>query len=175
LSYAFNQREGSLGDEDRWTKVREIVREECERIEKRILDVLQKNVKTKIGFKNGFFTGLGEIEMAALEATYPAVSVKQEIRNAATWIVMNPTDAPRSNYGAFLNTWLRKGQNQHSLRSVPSHREEVKPKKACSYCSADATGTTSGILHCRDHTHDAMDGKPRRMLNVVAAPVAGRD
>ena len=156
--------------DDRWGRLEEIVR----RVVREELAALGKT-KSKIGFKNGFFTGLGEIEMAALEATYPAVDVKKEIRSAATWIVMNPTDAPRSNYGAFLNTWLRKGQNQHSLRSVPAAKPTPTPKKACSYCSDDATGSTSGILHCNKHIYDAMDGKPRRMLGVVPAPVAGRD
>jgi hypothetical protein len=92
-----------MGEEERWAKVRQIVREECERIRDDIVATLQKHTKSKIGFKNGFFTGLGEIEMAALEATYPAVDVKKEIREAATWIVMNPGDAPKSNYGAFVN------------------------------------------------------------------------
>ena len=163
-----------MGEEERWAKVRAIVREECERIRDEIVATLQKNSKSKIGFKNGFFTGLGEIEMAALEATYPAVDVKKEIRDAATWIVMNPGDAPKSNYGAFLNKWLTRHQNQHSLRSIPAREEPIK-KKACSYCSADATGSVGPILCCAAHTRDAMEGKPRRMLGVVPKAVAGPD
>jgi hypothetical protein len=164
-----------MGEEERWAKVRLIVREECERIRDEIVSTLQKHTKSKIGFKNGFFTGLGEIEMAALEATYPAVDVKKEIRDAATWIVMNPGDAPKSNFGAFLNKWLAKHQNQHSLRSIPLTPEQPKPKKACAYCSADSTGTVGGILCCGAHVRDAMEGKPRRMLGVVPKQVAGPD
>jgi len=159
-----------VAEEDRWAKLEEIVR----RVVREEVAVLGQKQRTKIGFKNGFFTGLGEIEMAALEATYPAVDVKQEIRNAATWIVMNPTDAPRTNFGAFLNSWLRKHQNQHSLRSIPTQREETK-KRACAYCPANATGTVSGIPCCSAHVHDAMEGKPRKMLGVVPKAVAGPD
>jgi hypothetical protein len=164
-----------MGEEERWAKVRQIVREECERIRDDIVATLQKHTKSKIGFKNGFFTGLGEIEMAALEATYPAVDVKKEIREAATWIVMNPGDAPKSNYGAFVNRWLSRHQNQHSLRSIPTRDELPKPKRACAYCQADATGSVGPIPCCAAHTRDAMEGKPRRMLGVVPKSVAGPD
>jgi hypothetical protein len=175
LCSGFTKGDDLMSEEERWAKVRLIVREECERIEERLMTVLQKPGKAKIGFKNGFFTGLGDIEMAALEATYPAVNVKDEIRSAATWIVMNPNDAPRSNYGGFLNTWLRKHQNQHSLRSVPQLKLEPPKKKACAYCPADATGSIGSILCCSAHVQDAMDQKPRRMLGVVPRPVAGND
>lgn len=157
--------------EDRWAKLEEIVRKV---VREELSTWSPQKAKSKIGFKHGLFTGLGEIEIAALEAAYPAVDIKAEIKQAAAWIITHHEDAPRSNFGAFLNTWLRKHQNQHSLRSVPAQREEIK-KKACSYCSSDATGSTSGILHCSLHTHEAMDGKPRRMLGIVPKPVAGSD
>lgn len=157
--------------EDRWAKLEEIVR----RVVREEIAHLKKEPKSKIGFKNGFFTGLGEIEVAALEAAYPAVNVKAQIQEAAAWIVLNPGDAPKSNYGAYLNTWLRKHQNQHSLRAIPNKPPQPAPKKACAYCSEDATGSVGGILHCRAHLHDAMDGKPRRMLGVVPKAVAGPD
>lgn len=157
--------------DDRWAKLEEIVRKV---VREELSTWNPQKQKSKIGFKNGYFTGLGEIEMAALEATYPGIDVKKEIRNAATWIVMNPNDAPRSNFGGYLNTWLRKHQMQHSLRSIPSSTQQ-QPKKACAYCSADSTGTVGGIPCCASHVRDALDGKPRRMLGVIAAPVAGRD
>ena len=48
-----------MGDEDRWAKVREIVREECERIESRILTVLERHgQKPKLGFLNGQWIGI---------------------------------------------------------------------------------------------------------------------
>ena len=37
------------------------------------------------------------------------------------------------------------------------------------------SGNVNGIPYCNDHSLDAMDMKPRRMLGVVAKPVAGRD
>jgi hypothetical protein len=74
-----------------------------------------------------------------------------------------------------VNTWLARSHDRAALRSIPLGEAKPTPKKACSYCSDDATGSTSGILHCNKHIYDAMDGKPRRMLGVVPAPVAGRD
>lgn len=158
--------------EDRWAKLEEIVR----RVVREELEAIRKPSKTKVGFKNGMFTGLGEIEMAALEAAYPAVSVLQQIKEAAAWIVTHPNDAPRSNYGAFLNTWLKKHQDRHSLRSIPTERPTEVKQKHCEYCERVATSSTNGIWSCDQHSLDAMDGRPRaRMLGVVPKPVAGRD
>jgi hypothetical protein len=162
--------------EDRWEKVRQIVREECERLEGRILAILQKGGRVKLGFEGGRWIGVTDEQMSAWKLAYGMVDIEAELKRAAAWIVSNPHLAPKSQLGRFLNTWFAKGQDRASIRSIPSVREEApKPKKACSYCSADATGSISGILCCPDHTRDAMDGKPRRMLNVVPAPVAGRD
>lgn len=156
--------------EDRWLKLEEIVR----RVVREELSTFNpQKQKTKIGFKNGFFTGLGDIEMAALEAAYSGVDLQAEIKKAAAWIVTHSEDAPRSNYGAFLNTWLRKQQNQHSLRSIPT---PGPGKKLCAYCEVIATGQVSGVWHCQKHVIDAMDGKPRpHMLGVVHKAVAGSD
>lgn len=157
--------------DDRWAKLEEIVR----RVVREELSTISSLKKKRVDFKNGRFVGIGEVEMAALRAAYPAVDVEKELKEMSAWIIMNPDEAPASNYGAFVNTWLRKHQNQHSLRSVPSiPREEVK-RRACGYCPADATGSVNGIPHCRAHTMDAMDEKPRRMLGVVAKPVSGAD
>ena len=79
--------------EDKWGKLEEIVR----RVVREEMTALQKQPKSKVGFKNGNFTGLGEIELAALEAANPAVDVKQQIKEAAAWICMNPNEAPVSN------------------------------------------------------------------------------
>src|SRR5690349_14654255 len=115
--------------EDKWEKVRQIVREECERIEQRIVITLQKQAKSKVGFKNGQFTGLGEIELAALQAAYPAVEVQKQLKEAAAWICMNPGEAPVSNYGKFLNTWLGRHQNRASIHAIPTARPtEIKQK-----------------------------------------------
>jgi hypothetical protein len=160
-----------VNGEDRWAKLEEIVR----RVVKEELSTWNPQKKKKVEFKNGKWLGLGTIEMEALKAAYPAVSVDAELRNMSAWLLMNPNDAPTSNYGAFINTWLRRNQNQHSLRSIPVERP-LEARKLCAYCDQPSTGSTSGTYHCRAHTHDAMDGKPpRRMLNVVAKPVAGAD
>lgn len=156
--------------EDRWAKLEEIVR----RVVREELSTISPQKKKKVEFKNGRFVGLGEIELAALKAAYPAVDVDKQLKEMAAWIVTNPDDAPASNYGAFINTWLRKHQNQHSLRSVPTHREEIK-RRACAYCSADSTGSVNGIQHCRAHYQDAYEERPRRMLGVVPKPVSGAD
>jgi len=161
-----------VADEDRWAKLEEIVR----RVVKEELSTWNPQKKKKVEFKNGKWLGLGEIEMEALRAAYPAVSVDAELKNMAAWLLMNPSDAPTSNYGAFINTWLRKHQNQHSLRSIPTKQEEIERRKLCAYCDQAATGSVGGTYACRAHTTDAMDGKPpRRMLGVVAKPVAGGD
>lgn len=159
--------------EDRWAKLEEIVR----RVVREELSTISTQKKRRIDFKNGRFVGLGEIELAALKAAYPAVDVEAQLKEMAAWIITNPDDAPSSNYGAFVNTWLRKHQNQHSLRSVPTkHVQAEVRRKLCAYCEAVATGSVGGTWHCSQHTRDAMYGEPpRHMLGVVPKPVAGAD
>jgi hypothetical protein len=162
--------------EDRWEKVRLIVREECERIEKRILESLKNTGKLKIKFENGRWVGVTEEQIEAWNAAYPAVDVEQQLKLAAAWIMSNPTQAPKSNYPRFLNTWLTRQQNQASLRSIPTGpRPTERKQKLCAYCDRPNTGSVNGIWHCDEHSRDAMDMRPRRMLGVVAKPVAGRD
>lgn len=158
--------------EDRWAKLEEIVRKV---VREELSTWNPQKAKSKVGFRNGFFTGLGEIELSALEATYPAVDVKKQIREAATWIVMNPGDAPRSNYGAFLNKWLGRHQNAHSSKVIPLPKP---PPSLCVYCLSPATGSTNGYRHCsvRACFDRAMSNeRPGKMPGVVAAPVAGRE
>lgn len=158
--------------EDRWGKLEEIVR----RVVKEEITALQKQPRSKVGFKNGQFIGIGEIELAALEAAYPAVEVKTQIKEAAAWICMNPGEAPVSNYGRFLNQWLSKHQNRASIRSIPLATPTAHKMKHCEYCPKVATGSVGGLWHCGEHIHEAMDRKPRaHMLGVVAKPVAGVD
>lgn len=163
-----------MTEEERWNKVRQIVREECERISQQIVEVIEKHKKKpRIDFKNGRFTGLGELELEALQAAYPAVEVGKQLKEMAAWILLNPDDAPKSNYGAFVNRWLSKHQNQHSLRSIPTQVERKPFYKMCGYCDKRSIGSVNGIEYCNEHSLDAMDQKPRRMLGVVAKPVAG--
>lgn len=164
---------GDVWMDERWVKLEEIVR----RVVKEELAAVQKPSKTKVGFKNGQFTGIGEIELAALEAAYPAVDVKGQIKEAAAWICMNPADAPVSNYGRFLNQWLGKHQNRASLRSIPLAPSPTAHKmKLCEYCEKVASGAPGGIWACSEHFSDALERRPRRhMLGVVPKPVAGAD
>ena|SRR5690349_20874223 len=159
--------------EDRWARLEEIVR----RVVREELSTWNPQKKKKVEFKNGRFIGLGDVELEALRVAYPAVDVAKELKEMAAWIIMNPDDAPSSNYGAFINTWLRKHQNQHSLHAVPARRDEpaLIKRRACAYCSADARGSVNGINHCQAHYQDAYEGKQRRMLGVIPKPVAGND
>jgi hypothetical protein len=143
--------------EDRWAKLEEIVRRV---VREELSTAFQQKPKSKIRFEGGKFVGIGAIEVAALEAAYKAVDVRQELLEAAAWIVMNPNDAPKSNYGAFINSWLKKHQNRSAIRSIPT-RSEPKPPSLCAYCDKPSMGTVSGIKHCSEHTLDAMDQKPR--------------
>jgi hypothetical protein len=161
-----------VAEEDRWTKLEQIVR----RVVREEVAALAKVQKLKLGFENGRWVGVTQEQMEAWKAAYGMVDIEAELKRAAAWIVSNPHLAPKSQLGRFLNTWFAKGQDRASLRSIPTRDERIIPKKCCSYCDADAIGTVSGIHHCRAHITDAMDGKPRRvMLGVVAKPVAGRD
>ena len=146
--------------EDRWAKLEEIVR----RVVREELSTWNpQKQKSKVSFKDGKFTGLGEIEMAALTAAYPGVDVAKQINEMCAWLVMNPEDSPKSNYGAFINRWLTKHQDRHSLRVVPAQREVVVPK-LCAYCESPAVGTVNAIKHCSKHALDAMDEKPRKRI-----------
>jgi hypothetical protein len=168
-----------VGDEDRWAKVREIVRQECERIEARILDVLAKHSspKSKIDFVNGKWVGITTTQREIWAAAYGAVDVESELRKAAAWISSNPHLAPKNQFGRFLNTWLARGQNQSSIRSIPTRSEPVLPKKLCEYCDKVATGSANRIWACGEHFDKALQHEPVPMFKnaVVAKPVAGRD
>ena len=165
-----------MGDEDRWAKVREIVREECERIQDNILAVLEKHGnKPKLGFHNGRWVGT-EQQMAAWRVAYGAVDIEGELAKAAAWIVSNPHLAPRKEYGRFMNTWLSRCQDRSSIRSIPSPSEAPK-RKLCEYCDKVATGNPNRTWACDEHFEKAMHHEPVPMFkNTVAAkPVAGRD
>lgn len=157
-----------MSDEDRWEKLekmfRRVIREELSSLK----------VKPKLTFDNGRWSGITEEQMNSWKEAYGSVDIEGELKKMAAWVMSNPHVAPKSQWGRFANTWLARSQDRASIRSIPNHAEPT-PKKACAYCPADSTGTVSGILCCAAHVRDALDGKPRRMLGVVPAPVAGRD
>jgi hypothetical protein len=164
-----------VGDEDRWAKVREIVREECERIEARILAVLAKHGKAqKVELVNGKWEGITAQTLEAWSLAYPAVEIQAELNKAAAWIISNPTMAPRTQFSRFLLTWFSRTQDRSAIRSIPT-RNEPEARKLCSYCSKVATAAPNRIWACDDHTNDAMDQKPVPMFKnpVTAKPVSG--
>ena len=163
---------GLVSDEDRWAKVREIVREECERIEARILEVLAKHgTKPKLECVNGRWVGVTDNQMAAWREAYGAVDIEAELRKASAWIVSNPHLAPKNQYGRFINTWLARTQNQSSIRSIPTRNDPQLPnKKLCEYCDKVATGNANRIWACGEHFDLALHHEPVPMFkNAVAA------
>ena len=167
-----------MSDEERWERVRLIVREECERISEQILSVIEKHQTKKrkpLKIVNGQITGVTADLMESWKYAYGSVDLDSEIRRAAAWILSNPQAAPK-NIERFLNNWFTKVQDRAALRAIPTKQAvaEVK-RRACGYCSADSIGSVNGIQHCRAHYQDAYDERPRRMLGVVPKPVAGGD
>lgn len=142
--------------EDRWEKLEEIVR----RVVREEISALQGK-KPKLQFINGKWVGITDEQIQAWKSAYPAVTVEHEINRAAAWIVSNPREAPRSNFSRFINSWMERNQNKAAIRSIPFDRKawSAEQELTCAYCDARATGTVSGIRHCREHLHDAMDGR----------------
>ncbi|HYF35662.1 MAG TPA: hypothetical protein VD994_10260 [Prosthecobacter sp.] len=169
--------------DERWERVRQIVREECERIserlEQKIIEAAQQRTKNKLELVNGRWVGVTEPQLQAWRDAFPAVDVDAELKKMAAWIVSNPMMAPKSQVGRFVNSWLTKCQNQASLRSIP-FTPKADPKaitpSLCEYCLKPASGSVNGIRHCSSHTDDAMYQKARpRMPGVVPKAVAGGD
>jgi urease accessory protein UreF len=168
--------------DERWERVRQIVREECERIERRlqekIVEAAQQNRKSKLEFVNGKWVGVTEQQLEAWREAFPAADIEAELRKMAAWIVSNPASAPKSQLGRFVNAWLTKCQNQASLRLIPTGRADPKSiaPSLCEYCLKPAMASVNGIRHCREHGNDAMDMKPRpKMPGITAKAVAGND
>ena len=162
-----------MGDEDRWTKLEEIVRRVVRE------EIAQLGKKAKLDFVNGKWVGVTAQQMEAWKAAYGAVDIENELKRAAAWIVSNPQYAPKNQHGRFLNTWLSRTQNQSSIRSIPTPNERNSiagpGKKLCSYCTKVATGSPNSTWACDEHFRDALDHKPVPIFkNAVAAkPVAG--
>lgn len=160
--------------EDRWAKLEEIIRKV---VREELSTAFQQKPKSKVRFEGGKFVGLGPVEMAALEAAYPAVDVPKELREASAWIVMNPATAPKSNFGGFINSWLKKHQDRSAIRSIPMKSEtRASTPSLCAYCLEPARGAVGGYRHCgaRECFDRAMAGEsPPKMPGLFAKPVAG--
>ena len=168
--------------EDKWLKleriVRKVFRDELQSIRLVVREELSQQLqlfkKTKIEFSNGKFTGITEEQMHAWQAAYPGVDIQAQLNQAAAWIISNPDLAPKSQPSRFINNWLTKQQNQHSLRSIPTSRPSAIPPSLCEYCLLSSIGAINGRRHCADHAQDAMDGvRPQKMPGQIAKAVAG--
>lgn len=149
--------------EDKWERVRQIVREECERIEASILLAINKHgEKKKLGFINGQWTGVTAEQVEAWRSAYGSCDVESELKKAAAWILSNPSQAPKSNYARFLNAWLGRQQNISAIRSIPTRSETMKRAGIfpCDYCEKTSVGIFAKRLHCDDHLQDAQEQKP---------------
>jgi hypothetical protein len=168
---------------DKWERVRQIVRDECERIESRILEVLgsygelpsARSKKSQVSFANGEWVGITNILLTAWKEAYPAVNVEVELRKAAAHLVSNPHKAPKSQYARFLNTWMRETQNRSAIRSIPTRSEQPQPRKLCEYCDKVATGNANRIWTCGEHFDKALQHEPVPMFKnpVTAKNVTG--
>lgn len=151
--------------EDRWDRVRAIVREECERISKEILAALAQNggaARTRtgqVGFENGRWTGITDAHLSAWRAAYPSVNVEAELKLMAAHLVSNPAKAPKSDFGRFINTWLRGNHNRSAIRSIPTRSEQ---KRICAWCGSPSSGRTNGNEHCSLHANKALYDEPPR-------------
>lgn len=164
-----------MTEEERWSKVRQIVREENEALLAEIAKIVGSKNKKAIEFVNGRWIGVTEDQMQAWRDAYGAVDIDSELKKMAAWIVSNPHLAPTKQVGRFVNSWLAKTQNAASLRSIPLPERKTETKmKLCAYCEKVADGMVNGIWACGDHTHKALDRDPiPRMRGVDAKPVAG--
>lgn len=146
--------------EDKWEKVRLIVREECERIEQRILGVLENHgTKPKITFINGQWTGISQEQLSSWKIAYEC-DVDQELKKAAAWLTSNKQP---KNFARFLNAWLSRSSERSLIRSIPTRNNKVE-KMTCDYCGKPRTGVTDGIAHCSAHLRDALDGVPAKVV-----------
>lgn len=170
----FTKGDRVMTEEERWSKVRQIVREENEALLAKILSAVGSKNKKAIEFVNGRWVGVTEDQMQAWREAYGAVDIDAELKKMAAWVVSNPHLAPKNQWGRFANSWLAKTQNAASLRSIPLERKTETPKKLCVYCDAVASGQVGGIWACDPHWQRAMDREPvPRMRGIEAKPVAG--
>lgn len=165
-----------MGEEERWQRVRQIVREENTKLLEQLVAMLQtKQPKQKIDLVGGVWKGITQEQMEAWRKAYPAVDVDSELARAAAWCVSSPNEAPRSAYGKYLNTWLGREQNRRALRSIPTETRST-PSNLCEWCLKGAVGSVNGRRHCDAHQWDAMNGPPPKyMPGQVAKQVAGSD
>jgi hypothetical protein len=90
---------------------------------------LKENNNTKenitFAFAAGTFGNIKPEDIRAWQDAYPAVDVPLSVKQAAQWLVSNPTKC-KKNYRRFLTNWFartqEKGGNKHAPKSDPNHR-----------------------------------------------------
>lgn len=153
-----------MAEEERWVKLRQIVREEVEAAEQRILAAMRG--KKKLSFEGGKWIGVTEEQIESWAAAYPSQDIQAELKKMAAWCVSNPHLSPKSQWGRFVNTWLARNHNQASLRSIPVRDAPASSVQTrnCAYCSKVASMHVNGFDACDEHSTKAMDGeKPPRL------------
>ncbi len=86
--------------------------------------------KEKIIFEwqSGSFKNITDNDMQSWSEAYPAVDVQLAIKQAAQWLVANPTKS-KKNYRRFLTNWFartqEKGGNKHAPKSDPNYRPRI--------------------------------------------------
>jgi hypothetical protein len=59
----------------------------------------------------GGWENIDEDRLGIWRKAYPACNIDQQLLRMHAWLRENPERAPKSNYGTFITTWLRKEQN----------------------------------------------------------------
>ena len=76
-------------------------------------EIKEKNTKEKVSFsfETGKFENITPEEIQDWSQAYPAVNIELTIRQAAQWLLANPTKA-KSNYRRFLTNWFARCQER---------------------------------------------------------------
>ena len=144
--------------EDRWARLEEIVRRV---VREEIASLAAPVKKQQVTFGNGKWIGVTQEHLTAWAEAYGGCDIQAELKKAAAWIVSNPSLAPKTQFGRFLNTWLSKQQMTSAIRSIPTRSDQMK--LTCAYCQLPSTGKVNGYSTCDAHFRKAMDHeKPAR-------------
>jgi hypothetical protein len=82
-------------------------------------------------FKKREWLGITEEQKTFWKSAYPAVNIDGSLKRIAAWLDANP-EKRKANYGAFINRWLKKDQEQGGGtqgRRVPNEPDWMKGAK----------------------------------------------
>lgn len=69
-----------------------------------------------------------ESDISHYEQTYPALDIRQELREMHAWLIANPT-RKKSNVSAFIVNWLKRSQDRYKA-GPPQPRDPIPPGMA---------------------------------------------